>query len=276
MPSAGAASALSPAEALQQKLLKQDIDKAGDETLVAMYGEINTKHFGGKLPSMPVMWEPDLARVGPLAGQAFTLEGMFGHLGRKSAILLNPELRDDSAGLARALCHEIVHAYLYSTGDRSTDHGPNFQAVLKHLAEEGAFEGVPATDEERASLRAWLDDESKRLDAERQYMDGLGSDIERQKADVEQAIADYNSRGDAGTASTSSSNLTNEAINALREAYNQRAIDANARAEQDKADLEHFNQEVARYNLMLVYPDGVDEHARVAPKTTTPPGSGGN
>jgi hypothetical protein len=242
-----------------------------------MFDEINTKHFDGKVPSMPVMWEPDLGRVGPLAGQSFTLEGMFGHFGKKSAILLNPDLQDDPAGLARALCHEMVHAYLYSTGDTSTDHGPNFQAVLKHLSEEGAFEGVPATDEERASLRAWLDAESKRLDAERQYMDGLGADIERQKSDVEQAIADYNSRADAApTAGTGTANLTNEAINALREAYNQRAIDANARTEQDKADLEHFNQEVARYNLMLVYPDGVDEHARVAPKTDPPSHTDGN
>ena len=56
------------------------------------------------------------------------------------------------------------------------------------------------------------------------------------------------------------------AVTAKRDAYNGRASSMNDRAERDRADLEHFNREIARYNLMLVYPDGLDEAALKAPK----------
>ena len=258
-PSATAAKAASPSEALQQELLEQSLDKPGDPALETMYREISASHFSGGLPSLHVMWEPGLTRVGPLAGQSFTLEGMFGHHGKKSVILLNPDLRDDAAALARALCHEAVHAYLYSTGDTGPEHGPAFQAVLKRLSNEGAFEGIVSTDQERMSLRAWLDEESKRLDEEAKDMERLGKEIEQQRAEVDQAAADLNARG------RSEAKLA--LINSLRDAYNRRVTDANARAEQDRADLEHFNQEVERYNLMLVYPDGFDQSGRVSPKS---------
>jgi predicted SprT family Zn-dependent metalloprotease/DNA-directed RNA polymerase subunit RPC12/RpoP len=264
-----AASGLSPAEALQQELLRQDIGKEGDPALGAMYQDISTQFFKGALPSMPVLWEPGLARVGQLAGQAFTLEGMFGHLGKQSLILLNPGLQGDQAALERALCHEMVHAFLWSRGDESTDHGEAFQAVLSGLSKAGAFEGILASEEERTSLRAWLDAESARLDAERKDLEQVGPDIERERAEVERAVADIDARVKEGNARGSGwpAQSEMEAVIARREAYNRRAAEANARTQQDRADLEHFNSEVARYNLMLVYPDGIDERARVAPKT---------
>ena len=255
------AKAASPAEALQQELLAQSLDKPGDPALEAMYNDLNANQFSGSLPSLHVMWEPGLARVGPLAGEQFTLEGMFGHRGKKSAILLNPDLRDDQAALTRALCHEAVHAYLYSTGDTGPEHGPSFQAVLKHLSEAGAFVGLVSTDQERVSLRAWLDDESRRLDAESKYMDTLGKEIEQKRAEVEQATAELTAGGSEAKIAL---------MNKLRDSYNQAATEANARNEQDRADLEHFNQEVARYNLMVVYPDGFDQGGRVSPKANGP------
>ncbi len=260
------AKAASPAEALQQELLAQSLDKPGDPALEAMYKDINAKHFSGGLPSLHVMWEPGLARVGPLSGEQFTLEGMFGHRGKRAVILLNPELRDDQAALTRALCHEAVHAYLYSTDDAGPEHGPVFQTVLKRLSNENAFEGIVSTDQERTSLRAWLDEESKRLDAESKDMDTLGKEIEQKRVEVEQATAEFG----AGGASEAKIAL----INKLRDAYNQAATEANSRNEQDRADLEHFNQEVARYNLMLVYPDGFDQSGRVSPKANGPRSGG--
>ena len=261
------ASAASPAEALQQDLLKQSIDKPGDPALEAMYAGISAKHFSGNLPSLHVMWEPGLARVGEVSGEGFTLEGMFGHRGKKSVILLNPELRDDPAALTRALCHEAVHAYLFATDDPGPEHGPAFQAVLKRLSNESAFEGLVSTDQERASLRTWLDEESKRLDEESRYMDGLAKEMEQERAEIDRATAEFDAGGRPSEAKLA-------LVNKLREAYNEKATDANARTEQDRADLEHFNREVARYNLMLVYPDGMDASARVAPKATPPRGGG--
>ncbi len=266
-PGATVAKAASPAEALQQELLAQSLDKPGDPALEAMYKDISAKHFSGSLPSLRVMWEPGLARVGPLSGDQFTLEGMFGHRGKKAVILLNPELRDDQGALTRALCHEAVHAHLYSMDDSGPEHGPAFQAVLKRLSNEHAFEGIVSTDQERASLRAWLDEESTRLDEEAKYMESLGKEMEQQRAEIDRATTDLDAGGRPSEAKIA-------LINKLRDAYNERVTDANTRTEQDRADLEHFNQEVARYNLMLVYPDGFNQSGRVAPKTTGPRNGG--
>jgi hypothetical protein len=117
--------------------------------------------------------------------------------------------------------------------------------VLQRLSSEGAFEGILASDADRARLRAWLDAESQRLETERLELEQLGEDIQRERAEVENAPPDA----------------------ARVNAYNQRAIDGNARVERHRRELDHFNTEVARYNLMLVYPDGIDEQAMIKPKT---------
>jgi hypothetical protein len=234
-----------PAAALQQELLQKNIDTPGDPDLNAKYQAINARHFAGALPVIRVIWEPGLTRLSEISGHAFTLQGMFGHVGKRSLILLNTDLKTDEAALGRALCHEMVHAYFHSIGDTTTDHGPGFQGELQRLSSEGAFEGLVATDADRARLRAWLDGESRRLEVERQELERLGAEIQRERAEIE------NSGGDA----------------ARRDAYNQRAIDGNARADRHRRDLEHFNDEVSRYNLMLVYPDGIDEQSLIRQRT---------
>jgi hypothetical protein len=268
--SASASSPADPVTALQQDLLKKNMGQRGDAVLDALYQQINTEHFGGALSAIPVRWEPGLADAGKLAAQAFTLEGLFGHLGSRSVILLNPDMQSDPRAIARALSHEMVHAYLFSTGDVNENHGPAFQAVLKRLSDEGAFEGTPATDTDRTSLRAWLDEESARLDAERDVMAQEGTEIEREKAEIERALADVDQRASSTQVPGRASDDEVAALTARRDAYNARATAANDRLERDRADLAHFNAEVTRYNLMLVYPDGLDQSAAVKPKVATP------
>lgn len=258
-----AAPALSPADEFQQSLLRETIGRAGDPDLDAKYAAINAAHFGGALPAMPVRWEPKLAAVGALADHAFTLEGMFGHIGSKTVILLNPSLRSDAAAFDRALCHEMVHASLYVAGIDSVAHGPAFQAVLRRLSNEGAFQGIVATDDERRALRKWLDAESARLDSEHQEMDQIGREIDAERDAIERAQTDFDARAHEGQPPGDGDVAD---LAARRDAYNRRALDTNARLERDRADLAHFNEEVERYNLMLVYPDGMDDKTAAAVK----------
>ncbi len=209
--------ASNPVEARQRQLLKENAGRAGDPDLVSAYRAINVKHFSGALPDIAVRWEPGLDAVGASADRAFTLEGMFGRIGTRDLILLNPRLQTDPPALTRALCHEMVHAYLFATGEKTTNHGPAFKEVLQRLSSEGAFEGIAASADERARLKAWLDEESARLDAEKAAVDAMRPTVAPDNAD----------------------------------AFNERVL-------RDQRDLAHFNDEVTRYKLMIVYPDGID------------------
>lgn len=269
-------SATSPAAARQQEILEQNAGRSGDPDLIALYQEINRRHFAGVLPQIAVRWEPALADVGALAAQAFTLEGMFGRAGKHLLILLNPSVKADPRALERALCHEMVHAHLFTLGDTTTNHGPAFKAVLRRLSADGAFEGIEASDSDKASLRAWLDAESARLDTEREEMNAIGSDIARERDEMDRAFAALNARTTAaraeGGARPSAAEI--EDLNSRRDRFNQHVVNTNARVEQDREGLAHFNREVARYNLMTSYPDGLDEESSVRPKPAMP-GAGG-
>ena len=240
-----AAAAPADAERVREHaMIAANIDKPADPALDAEYQDVNLHYFSGGLPSIPVRWEPRLATPSSTGETSFTLEGLFGHLGSRSVILLNPSLRQDAAARARALCHEMVHASLFAAGDASSNHGAAFQVVLRRLARQGAFVGTPATDEERESLHAWLDAESARIDAERQAMAQLGSELDHDRSDIERLVAGGGENADVAT---------------RRQAYNDRAIAANDRLDHDREDVAHFNAEVDRYNRMLVYPDGLDD-----------------
>lgn len=252
----------SPAEARQQALLKQNIDLPGEPDLVRAYQAINVRHFAGALPSIAVRWEPALADVGALASQAFTLEGMFGRIGKKLIILLNPSVKADRRAFDRALCHEMAHLFLFTTGDPTTNHGPAFRSVLERLANEGGFEGVAGSDVEKAELRAWIDTESARIDVDRQDLEIVGREIARSRDELDaelQALKTRLATEEAGRGRLSTEEV--QSVEARRERFNQLVADANARIERGRAALAHFNAEVARYNLMMVYPDGIDEDA---------------
>jgi hypothetical protein len=237
-----------PAEARQQAILENNLDRPGDPLLAVMYQEINARHFDGALPIIPVVWEPALATVGELAGGEFSLEGMYGFVGSRALILLTPELQADRRALERVLCHEMVHAYLHTIGNSTTTHGPAFQTILRRLSLEGAFEGVVATDEERRSLRAQLDREAARLDAEAGQLRQLDDQLQRERLEVERAMAEL-----------SASSTPDEVARVMsrRDAYNERAVSAGRRSEQHQRDRQALDSEVARYNLMIAYPDGI-------------------
>jgi hypothetical protein len=242
----------SPAEARQQQLLAANAGRPGDAALIARFQTINRQHFDGALEAIPVLWEPALAEVGPLMGAGVTLQGMFGRAGRRQMILLNPIVRDDPAALDRALCHEMVHAYLFATGGEQDAHGPTFQTVLQRLAIEHAFEGIAADAAEKSALRAWLETESKRIDDERREMETIDRAMKEESAALNGEIEAFNARTERPVAEA-------QALDARREQFNQRAMEMNRRLAGVRDDLAHFNAEAARYNLMVSYPDGLDE-----------------
>ena len=258
------AAATASADALQKEILREGFNRPADPTLVKRFGEINAKHFFNSLPVMPVVWEPRLAEVGTLAGRTFTLLGMFGQSGDRSIILLHPELKTDAEGLDRALCHEMIHAYLFSVGDTSTDHGQAFRNVLHRLLNEGAFVSLEASPEERATLRAWLDTEAGRLAWERKALDALAPEIEAERLAVQQALERLNARVSAANTAGQGwpSREDVAAVNAQRDAYNGRAADLNRRNLEFRDAQDEFNRQAARYNLMATYPDGLDEPRR--------------
>ena len=259
------AAATASADALQQQLLRENLDRPADTALANRFAEINRKHFFNSLPAIPVVWEPRLADVGTLAGRTFTLLGMFGQSGDRSIILLHPDLRKDATGLDRALCHEMIHAYLFSIGDTSTEHGPAFRNVLHRLLNEGAFVSIEASPEERATLRTWLETESARLEAERKSLDDLAEALEEERTAVEKAVESLNAQASAANAAgrggPSPEDVT--AVNAQRDRYNNRAASLNRRALEFRLAQDEYNAKAARYNLMATYPDGLDEpHGR--------------
>ncbi|HVW06845.1 MAG TPA: SprT-like domain-containing protein [Vicinamibacterales bacterium] len=264
------ATPVSPVEARQKAILKDDLGRAGDADLIRQYRDINTRYFAGRLPVIPVMWEPKLAEVGTLGPRPFTLEGMFGHVGARQAILLNDRLRSDPASATRTLCHEMVHAYLYEIGDRTTDHGAAFQAQLKRLSDAGAFTGIVATEDERRALKTWLDDENARLDAEGAAVQQEDEAIARDRTDLDAAIADMNARLQRGAAADRPSPAEIDALESSRQAFNARVTAIRARANDARVALAEFNRQVERYNLMLVYPDGLDEASLVTAKDGSP------
>jgi hypothetical protein len=255
-----AASATS-ADARQRELLKEDLGKPADAVLAARFAAINAAHFSNSLSSIPVVWEPRLAEVGTLAGHDFTLLGVFGQSGDRSIILLHPSLKSDTTALDRALCHEMVHAYLFSVGDASTDHGEAFKSVLRRLSKEGAFISIEATPEERAELREWIDKESARMETERQELDRLAPEIENERLALQQAVEALNARVSSANAAGRGWPAQDEvaAINARRDAYNGRAAVLNRRGVEFRIAQDEYNRQVARFNLMASYPDGMDE-----------------
>src|SRR6187401_1191361 len=75
-PAAAPAAGLMPVSQRQQDLVAENVGRAGDAELLALFASINSRHFRGGLPNIPVRWEPKLGEAGRLADEAFRLEGL--------------------------------------------------------------------------------------------------------------------------------------------------------------------------------------------------------
>jgi hypothetical protein len=243
------------ADERQFEILRDAITLPPDPALVEVYADVNTRHFYGLLPAVPVVWEPRLVEVGALADDAFSLEGMFGHIGDRAIILLNPDLARNREAIRRALAHEMVHVWLYSIGEPSTGHGPAFQMALKRLAGEGAFSGLPATEREREALRDWLDSESSRLDSMSAQAGREGDSLEAEARDLAHELA---ALGGRRADPDSSSDPSIVSWRHRRDAHQRRVQELRDRSTRHQRDVAAFNAQVERYNLMAAYPHGLD------------------
>ena len=272
-----------PAELTERKITEQDAGKLGDPELSAEYKEVNEKYFDNKLPAIPVLWEPRLGEIGPLKAEGFTEKGLWTTLGDKAFILLNPQFSQDATETRRVLCHEIVHEYLYSIGDEETHHGPKFQTVLRRLSEAGAFEGIPATEKEKSGVKSWVDAESARLEEESAWirrekyeLDQSEDSIDREAIILNREVDELNERissaNEQGYGWPSDDEI--ESSKAKGRFHAQRVVDLqgrmaefNARIDGYNAAVAQFNRTVNRYNLMMAYPDGLNEESTMHAKT---------
>lgn len=261
----------SGAQELEEDLIQADADQKGDAILGKEYQEINEGHFGGRLPAIPVLWEPRLKMIGPQVAEGFTEKGLWGHRGESTLILLNPDISANPAEVTRTLCHEMIHEYVFSIGDTGPKHGPAFQNELQRLLTEGAFEAISSSAGERAELRAWLTAEAKRLDVDKADMDATAQGLARESNELNQQMNALNERISIAN-KQGSGGPSQEEMNAAqsrREDFNGRVTAFNLRSEQHNADVAAFNQQVSRYNLMVSYPDGLDEESAIPSKRAT-------
>ncbi len=252
----------------EHEIIEGAATKSGDPQLAREYNQINERYFRNELPSIPVIWESRLAEVGPLIANEVTLQGLTdGRL-----ILLNSTIRGNHDETTATLCHEMVHVYLAAIGQRDAKHGPAFQTVLRRLSEQGAFQALWASDAEKRALRSWVDGESVRLDAEFSELAGLRKDLDRRQSLHGVETTDLNARiivaNQIGHGWPSEDEIAS--VKAERSLISQLLADFNDRVDRVNADSRHFNAEARRYDLMMAYPDGLDEESVVPRKRVLP------
>ncbi|HET7695250.1 MAG TPA: SprT-like domain-containing protein [Vicinamibacterales bacterium] len=216
-------------------LMRQNETRASEPDLADAYAIVNAQYFDNRLPPVRIRWEEGLDAIGPMIAENFRLEG----LTNGKVILLHPALAREPRQLRAVLCHEMVHVSLRET---SGAHGPEFQARLRSLAERGAFVGVVATDEEKAELKTALERTTRRLAGELHELRQLQSRLDA------------------------------EAPSMTREALQDRIWDFNRRVRQHNEDVDAFNRDIERYNLMITYPDGLDRERLEGRAIVTPAG----
>ena len=253
----------SPDDAKTAELMRLNANRDADPALAEEYRRLNAQYFDGRLPPIPVRWEPRLAEVGPLIAPDFQLEGVTN--GR--LILLLPALQEDEQRLKRVLSHEMVHVALRDSPE--VEHGPAFQDLLRDLSAKGAFTGIVATDEEKRELRRALDTREKELAAEEAELLRLRSAFEADAAAHEKVVEDLNARTAAANQRQSGWPAESErnAANATLALLQDRSWAFNGRVRQHNDAIAEFNRQVEQYNLMISYPDGLDRErmARRAP-----------
>lgn len=240
----------------------------GDPDLNERYKTINASFFGGGLPAVPVSWEPRLNDIAATRGDGLILEG----LTDGKAIVLNPTLRSDRRLLVATLCHEMVHVRLAAAGGPvGEDHGPEFQAHLRRLLDEGAFEGAYATDEEKAALKTSLATEVSWLDHESASLRQAAGELDHDRQAIDRLVEDLNARMALANSAQSGwpSEDEQKSVKDRLAIINARSEEHNARVATFNSRIDTYNEMVARFNLVSAYPDGLAaERAQPRPSMT--------
>jgi hypothetical protein len=257
----GEGGAVDPITAKKLEIFELASKRPADPDLVALYGEVNQRHFAGTLPAIPVMWDDALAEVDALVGGDYHLQGMTDG----SLMLVSPALREDEAELQRTVCHEAVHVRLHRASGANANHGQAFQGELRRIFEEGCFTAILATEAEQQALKQWIDDETARLHQGKAQIDADRARVDAERADVERAISDLNARIVTANAQRSGwpGEEEQQALSARRIRALQASSDYNVALSRLNSDAGHLNREIERYRLMVAYPRGVDEETVV-------------
>ncbi len=251
--------------AKKEEIFKLAAAKTADPDLVALYAEINDRHFAGSLPAIPVVWDDGLKQLDLLAGDGSHLNGMTN--GRM--MLISTALREDADEVRRTVCHEAVHVKMQPAPGRNAGHDTvlrhdaAFQNALRRIFDEGCFVAILASGEERAALKRWIDEETARLEEESAQLDLSRARLNAERDEVERAIAALNTRASARDEQPSQAPTEAEmdSVTARRTRAIEETDNFNAALERHGAAVAHLNEEIARYRLMLAYPHGIDDDA---------------
>ncbi len=182
-------------------------------------------------------------------------------------VLLNSRLKSESKDRTAALCHEMVHVYLDGVGERGDQkHGPRFRETLRRLLDEGAFEGIAATEEERAALRSSVDLTSERIDQESAAISRELREIDHLETETNSRVSEFNDRMERANQLQAGwpSGEEKEQLKEDREALNERMTAFNVRVKSFNSAVRALNRDIDRYNLMMSYPDGLDPDTLVS------------
>ena len=96
-----------------------------------VYAEYNARYFGGRLPTVPVVWSRKYTQ---------DCEGCF--IDKPYPVIyLNPKFKKWERVWEMVLLHEQVHVEQMD-GSRLKDHGRKFQNRMKKLARQNAFQDL--------------------------------------------------------------------------------------------------------------------------------------
>jgi len=241
-------------QSMEQVILDAAQHKPEDSGLGLLFEQLNARHFSGRLPDTKVLWESDLDRLD--VGD-YRLNGMTD--GKR--ILLKAALKDDDASIRRTLCHEMVHVKFIAAGNGLTTHDSLFQSELRRIFNGGCFHAIWASPEEKASLKQWIESERARLDAGRLQVSAQGAAVKLAADGIERTFTELNERIRIANAAGSGWPRRDEIETAERQRTdsNNSIVAYNAALAGIERDQAQFNDVVHRYNLMLVYPDGLAE-----------------
>ncbi|MEX2661106.1 MAG: SprT-like domain-containing protein [Vicinamibacterales bacterium] len=237
----------------QQVILDASRNKAADADLSLLFDELNARHFSAGLPNVKVLFED----LDPLNAGEYRQNGMTDG----TTVLLNAALEDDDDEVRRTLCHEMVHVKFFAAGQKSTAHDDPFQNELRRIFDDGCFEAIWATEEEKASLGEWIQSERTRLDLAHAQTDAQAVWIRQETDRIERMFAELNERIARANAAGSGWPTPEESQTAERQrsALNDSILTYNTAVAANERDRALFNDAVQRQNLMLAYPDGLAE-----------------